>query len=307
VENQSEIKAMSYLPSLQTLRAFEAAGRLQSYTKAAEELGLTHGAVSHRIRELEERLGKTLFERSGNSMNPTLAGQELLVQVRQGLSLLEQAFHTKRSGKASAKPIVISAVPILAQTWLFARLREFQELHPEIDIALQSSERVVDLNKDGVDLAIRLGAGGWAGLNQGKLFDDELSPVCTPEYREALGLRAPSDLQRARLLRNPWSPWSRWFKAAGLDWPEPSTGSSIDDSLVLLRAVSHGDCVVLARRWLVIDELRAGRLVTPFPISIPDDFSYWVVWPIAKKERAGVALLRDWLLEQAANEHRPEK
>src|SRR5262249_42058739 len=150
---------------------------------------------------------------------------------------------------------VVSAVPILAQTWLFARMREFEEAHPEIDIALQVSERVVDLEKDGVDLGIRLGAGGWPGVNQAKLFDDELSPACTPEYREALGLKCPQDLQRARLMRNPWSPWSRWFKAAGLDWPEPSTGSTIDDSLVMLRAAAHGDCIVLARHWLVIDEL----------------------------------------------------
>jgi len=298
---------MPHLPSLQTLRAFEAAGRLQSYTRAAEELGLTHGAVSHRIRELEELLGKTLFERTGNSMTPTPAGQELLAQVRQGLSLLEQAFQTKRPGKSLAKPIVISAVPILAQTWLFGRLREFQELHPKIDIALQVSERVVDLSKDGVDLGIRLGAGGWQGVHQAKLFDDELSPVCTPDYRDGLDLKSPQDLQRARLLRNPWSPWSRWFKAAGLDWPEPDSGSTIDDSLVLLRAVSHGDCVILARRWLVIDELRAGRLVHPFPITIDDDFSYWVVWPMVKKERPDVALLRDWLLEKAATETRPAK
>src|SRR5262249_20166383 len=126
---------MTHLPSLQTLRAFEAAGRLQSYTKAASELGLTHGAVSHRIRELEDLLGRTLFERVGNSMMPTTAGQTLLVQVRQGLSLLEQAFQVKRPGKPVAKPVVVSAVPILAQTWLFARMREFEEAHPEIDIA----------------------------------------------------------------------------------------------------------------------------------------------------------------------------
>src|SRR5690348_4220584 len=112
---------MAHLPSLQTLRAFEAAGRLNSYSRAAEELGLTHGAVSHRIRELEERLGKTLFQRTGNSMTPTPAGAELLVQVRQGLSLLEQAFDARRAtAKGAAKQIVVSSVPSLAQTWLFS-------------------------------------------------------------------------------------------------------------------------------------------------------------------------------------------
>lgn len=291
---------MAHLPSLQTLRAFEAAGRLQSYSRAAEELGLTHGAVSHRIRELEQRLGRTLFSRVANTMVLTPAGAELMAQVRQGLSLLEQAFNTPRASAAkTTKQIVVSAVPSLAQTWLFTRMADFQAAHPDIDIALQVSERLVDFKKDGVDLGVRLGAGGWQGLNTAKLFDEELSPVCAPAYRDSVGLQRPADLARAKLLRNPWSPWARWFNAAGLDWPEPASGSSIDDSLLLLRAALRGDGVVLARRWLTLDDVKEGRLVRPFDLSIRDEFSYWLVWPMRRSERPGVAAFRDWLLAQA--------
>jgi LysR family glycine cleavage system transcriptional activator len=298
---------MSHLPSLQTLRAFEAAGRLMSYSKAAAELGLTHGAVSHRIRELEQRLGVTLFRRVGNEMQPTSEGQRLLVQVRQGLSLLEQAFITTRAApKAKTRrPIVLTGVPSLSSTWLFSRLSEYRTEHPDIDIELRISDRLVDFKKDGVDIGVRLGLGGWPGLNAAKLFDEALTPVCTAAYRDRIGLRAPADLARATLMRNVWTPWARWFRAAGLDWPEPATGPAIDDTPLLLRAAMNNDGVVLARHWLAVDELRAGRLVAPFNLSVQDDFSYWVVWPVGRVTNPDATHFREWLVERAAAEEHP--
>lgn len=297
---------MAQIPSLQTLRAFAAAGRLQSYSKAAEELGLTHGAVSHRIRELEERLGKQLFRRTGNAMLLTSAGQELEVQVRQALSLLEQAFpdHTPRLAQPS-RPVVITAVPSLASTWLFARLGEFRAEHPDIDIALRVSEALSDFKREGIDLGVRLGAGGWSGLNAVKLFDEALTPVCTPEYRDRMRLEKPADLKRATLLRNVWSPWARWFKAAGLDWPEPTTGPSFDDSPLLLRAAMQGDGVALARHWLAVDELRGGRLVFPFDIAVQDDFAYWLISPTRGVRYEPAEIFRAWLAARAAAEEHP--
>jgi LysR family glycine cleavage system transcriptional activator len=298
---------MAHLPSLQTLRAFEAAGRLHSYSKAAEELGLTHGAVSHRIRELELRLGRQLFRRAGNTMVPTTAGAELLAQVSLGLGLLEQAFKpapTAASAKASTQ-VVVTAVPSLASTWLFARLGDFKAAHGDIDISLRVSEELVDLKRDGVDVGVRLGLGGWQGLSATKLFDEALMPVCTPEYRDRLALSAPSDLSRATLLRNTWTPWARWFQAAGLHWPEPSSGPSFDDSTLLMRAAMRGDGVALARHWLAVDEIRAGRLVAPFALSVQDDFAYWLIWPARGKLRPEAEAFRDWLLEQAAGEKCP--
>jgi len=297
---------MSHLPSLQTLRALEAAGRLGSYSRAADELGLTHGAVSHRIRNLERRMGVTLFRRVGNAMTLTDEGQKLVTQVRQGLSLLEQAFAP--AGPAAGRGqshIVISAVPSLASTWLFARLGEYRALHPEVEFDLRVSDRLANYRKEGIDLGVRLGAGGWPGLHAAKLFDESLLPVCTPEYRESFGLEQPADLARATLLRNPWTPWARWFRAVGLDWPEPVAGPKIDDSPLLLRAALRGAGVALGRRWLAIDELRAGALVAPFKQAVRDDFSYWIVWPTAGAVPAEAAQFRDWLVQRAAAEDEP--
>ncbi|HYD87585.1 MAG TPA: transcriptional regulator GcvA [Vitreimonas sp.] len=295
---------MSHLPSLQTLRAFEAAGRLKSYSKAAEELNLTHGAVSHRIRELEQRLGVTLFKRVGNAMHLTEAGQKLDAQVRQGLSVLEQAFAPPKQAKARTH-IVVSSVPSLASTWLFARLAEYRAEHPETDFELRVSERVSDYKKEGIDIGVRLGRGGWAGMHAHKLFDEALTPVCTPAYRDQLKLSTPADLERATLLRNPWTPWALWFRAAGLDWPEPQRGPMFDDGPLLLRAALQGDGVALGRQWLAIDELRAGRLVAPFEFAVRDDFAYWIVWPTARALAPEAARFRDWLEARAAAEDAP--
>ncbi len=297
---------MAHLPSLQTLRAFEAAGRLQSYSKAAEELGLTHGAVSHRIRELEERMGTKLFRRAGNTMAPTEAGSKLLAQVRGGLSLLDQAFATPRQrAAAKRRHVVITAVPSLASTWLFARLTEFRSEHAEIDIELRVSEALADYQREGIDIGVRLGLGGWPGLNTAKLFDEALTPVCSPEFLKRHALRRPEDLGRVPLLRNVWTSWARWFRAAGLDWGEPSSGPMFDDSPLLLRAALAGEGVALGRHWLAVDEIRAGRLVTPFDISVRDDFSYWLAWPPGRSANPDAAYVRDWLGARAAQEEPP--
>lgn len=300
---------MSHLPSLQTLRAFEAAARLNSYSKAADELGLTHGAVSHRIRELEQRLGEPLFHRAGNTMLPTARAQQLLSKVRQGLSLLEQAF-SAAPAPAGAKPrrrFVVSSVPSLASTWLFARLEEFRAQQPDIDVELRVSDKLSDYAKEGIDLGVRLGLGGWSGLSTHKLFDEALTPVCTPQYRERLRLEKPADLLRATLLRNAWTPWAHWFRAAGLDWPEPADGPLFDDSPLLLRAALGGQGVALGRHWLAIDEVRAGRLVAPFRETVRDDFSYWLAWPAAgRRANPEAVLFRDWLIARAAAEQHPD-
>jgi LysR family transcriptional regulator, glycine cleavage system transcriptional activator len=296
---------MSHLPSLQTLRAFAAAGRLKSYSKAAEELGLTHGAVSHRIRELEQRVGVTLFRREGNTMVLTPAGQKLEAQVRQGLSLLEQAFAPAPVHSKTARHIVMTSVPSLASTWLLVRLGEYRAENPDIDIELRVSEALNDYKKEGIDLGVRLGAGGWSGLHAEKLFDEALTPICTPAYAKRLNLREPTDLKRATLLRNPWTPWARWFRAVGLDWPEPTMGPMFDDGTLLLRTALQGDGVALGRQWLAIDDVRAGRLVTPFDLAVRDDFSYWLVWPTGRVANPEATRFREWLAQKAAAEEQP--
>jgi len=295
---------MSHLPSLQTLRAFEAAGRHKSYSKAAEELNLTHGAVSHRIRELEERMGCQLFQRVGNAMHLTEQGQRLHAQVRQGLSLLEQAFIPRTNAKTQ-RHIVVTSVPSLASTWLFRRLSEYRNEHEGIEFDLRVTEALSDFKAEGIDLGIRLGRGGWPGMHAVKLFDEALTPVCTPAYREKLNLRTPADLERATFLRNPWTPWARWFKGVNLDWPEPASGPLFDDSTLLLRAALDGQGVALGRQWLAVEEIRAGKLVAPFDIAVRDDFAYWIVWPTGRNLAADAARFRDWLQAKAAAEEPP--
>jgi LysR family transcriptional regulator, glycine cleavage system transcriptional activator len=297
---------VSHLPSLQTLRAFEAAARLHSYSKAAEELGLTHGAVSHRIRDLEQQVGVSLFQRVGNAMVPNTEGLQLLGKVRQGLSMLEQAFAAPQAPVAKRRqPVVVSSVPSMAATWLFKRLAEFRDAYPGIDIDLRVSERLSDYKKERIDLGIRLGAGGWAGLQSERMFEEALTPVCTPDYRDRIGLHTPADLSRATILRNQWTPWVRWFAAAGLDWPEPNTGPMFDDSPLMLRAALDSQGVALGRHWLAVDELRAGRLVAPFEISVRDDFQYWLAWPTGRSANPEATLLREWLAAKAAAEPHP--
>jgi LysR family glycine cleavage system transcriptional activator len=181
-------------------------------------------------------------------------------------------------------------------------MTQFRREHPGVDIDLRVTEALNDYRKEGIDIGVRLGRGGWPGLHAQKLFDEALTPICTSEYRERADLRAPGDLQRAVLLRNPWTPWARWFSAAGLHWPEPATGPKFDDALLLLRAALDGQGVALGRQWLAVDELRAGRLVTPFDVAVRDDFAYWLVWPTGKTLRPEAARFRDWIDAKAAAE-----
>jgi LysR family glycine cleavage system transcriptional activator len=231
----------------------------------------------------------------------------LVGKVRQSLSVLEQAFAAPRAPTASnaRRHIVIASAPSIGATWLFKRLAEFRAEHPGIDIDMRVADGLADYKKEKIDLGIRLGLGGWAGLNAAPMFDEAISPVCSPEYRDRLSLRAPADLKRATLLRNVWTPWVTWFAAAGLDWPEPASGSMFDNSPLMLSAALDSQGVALGRHWLVVDELRAGRLVAPFDISVRDDFQYWLAWPAGRSANADAVLLREWLAAKAAAEEHP--
>jgi LysR family glycine cleavage system transcriptional activator len=283
---------MAHLPSLQTLRAFEAAGRLRSYSRAAEELKLTHGAISHRIRELELRMDCKLFVRTGKRMEPTLAGQELLASVRNGLRLLERAFAPVAREQ---KPLAVSVLPVLASCWLVPRLSAFRERHPDITIEFLVTTELARFHDDGIDVAIRYGPGGWPDVEARWLANDTVYPVCSPEYARELAISAPQDLNRCTLLRTPWQPWSRWFDAAGLEWAEPSSGPLYPDSSLLLRAAAAGEGVALSRNLLMIDEIERGGLTRLFDTHLDDINSYFLVWPTTTKRKAEIEAFGDWL------------
>ena len=263
------------IPSLQTLRACDAAGRLKSYSKAGEELGLTHSAISHRIRDLEALTGKQLFERQGNRMEPTAEGRQLLAKVRNALGLLESIFAAP--GRTSKRVMTISLFPALAR-WLVPRLAAFREEHPELDLRLDLSSEPVALGS-GIDAGIRYGTGNWSSTDSKLLADEVLFPVCAPEYQAARHLGKPADLLGCNLLRHPWHSWAAWFDAAGVAAGEPRQGPEYADSSLLTDAAQAGEGIALVRGLSVIDRLRAGQLVRLLDIEIPDPRAYYFVRP----------------------------
>jgi LysR family glycine cleavage system transcriptional activator len=265
-----------HIPSLQTLRAFEAAGRHQSYSRAADELGLTHGAISHRIRDLELLTGGRLFQRQGNRMLPTSEGHRLLAQVRNALSLLEDVFRTTPRGRA--KRLVISVIPSLASHWLISKVGEFRTRFPEVDLVLKPSAEL-DVLGEGIDGAIRYGPGGWPNVQGTAVCDELLFPVCSPAYRDRHPIERPEDLKACTLLRHPWQPWAKWLRAARLDIREPKGGPEYSDSGLIIQAAIAGEGVALARGLVAADELRSGTLVRPFELAVRDTYRYFVVQP----------------------------
>jgi len=284
---------MNHLPSLQTLRALDAAARHGSYSAAAEELGLTHGAISHRIRELEQHLHVQLFRRAGRTMAPTKEAVALLAQVREGLAVLTRAF-PKPAARGEAS-VTISVHPSLATRWLVKRLGSFMLEYPHIALSVLSTADVADFLTAEVDVAIRYGDGGWPGATSERLAGETRFPVCTAAYRDTHALHAPADLARARLLRHSWQPWADWLRAAGLDLKEPTSGLTLSDSSMLVEAALAGQGVALARRRFAMDDITAGRLVRPFDIEVEDGYAYYLVWREGTTLSAPATIFREWL------------
>ena len=283
-----------HIPSLQTLRALEAAARLGSYSAAAAELGQTHGAVSHRLRALEERLGHALFVRRGNGMQPTPAALQLLVPVREALDCLTRAFPDP-----SVRPQVlrISLLPSMASRWLMPRVGRFRVANPAIDLRIDARLELAPIATGGVDCAIRYGSGDWPEVEVMKLDDEVLYPVCSPGYCEMIGIAQPADLLHASLLRHDRQNWSSWFNAAGLDVPEPDKGPMFSDTNLMLDAAIAGDGIALARSRIVAGDIGSGRLVRLFDIAVKDRHGYYFLRPhrMEPRRRKAVECLADWV------------
>jgi len=295
---------MERLPSLNALRAFEAAARTGSVTAAARQLAVTPGAVSHQIKLLEEDLGLRLLERSGRSVAPTPAG-------RAGLALLSAAFEQLRSGveamRRGANPstLVVSVAPSFASAWLLPRLDRFWTKAPEVDVRVETKWGLTDFRMDSVDLAIRFGAGGYPGLFERQLLDEEYFPVCAPDLADSLAV--PSDLRHHMLIHidaDSWADypnWRMWLHAAGVeDEVDFRRGPHFSISELALKAARDGQGVTLGSTALVADDLRRGRLVRPFPQSVVAPLGYHVVAPKRNLERPVVKAFVDWLFEEAA-------
>ncbi|PZQ63526.1 MAG: LysR family transcriptional regulator [Phenylobacterium zucineum] len=289
---------MARLPPFFALRALEAAARHRSYSRAAEELSVTHGAVSQQIRRLEAELGARLFERRGNAMIPTPDAQRLAAEVARGIDVLKNAvadFHAA----ALHDPLAISIDPQFASRWLTPRLQRLLANPAGANLEIRVEERRANFVTDGVDMAVRYGAGVWEGVESQRLFSETLFPVCSPKLPGLADLRGPDDLLRAPLLHHTHRPWRLWFNAFGLE-PPPQQGLAFEDSVMLLEAAAQGIGVALGRSGLVEEDLRSGRLVRPFEGGVASELGFFIVWRKDSRKLGRIATLRDWLVAEAA-------
>ena len=294
------------LPPLNALRAFEAAARHLSLSRAADELSVTPAAVSHQIRTLEDHLGVALFRRDGRSLLLTDAGQACLPGIREGFERLSSAIDEIDS-LGMAGVLTVSVAPSFAAKWLVPRLDRFQAKHPEIDVRVSASMAVTDFSRDDVDLAIRYGAGRYPDLVVQKLLEESVFPVCSPGLLKEKGpIDTPAALRNHTLLHDD-SPdndescptWAMWLKAAGVE-VDSSRGPRFNQSSLVIEAAVLGKGVALAKATLAATDLAEGRLVKPFPVNAPVGFAYYVVCPKAKLNLPKVALFRDWVRDEAA-------
>lgn len=303
------------LPPLNALRAFDAAARHLSFTRAAVELNVTQAAVSHQIKGLEEWLGTPLFRRVNRALLLTEAGQAYVVPVREALGLIADAT-ARLFRRDDGGVLTVSTMPSFASKWLVMRLGRFQAANPDLEVRLHTSSQLVDFtgrNAD-VDVGIRLGPGQWPGVIAERLMTEDVFPVCTPALRDGpKPIRTPADLLRHTLLHDDYMiTWSAWFAAAvgGGTMPagavppgtEVDRGPRYTDSALLLQAAMGGQGVALARRVLVADDLAAGRLVRLFDVALPGEYAYYVVMAPDSRTRTKVRLFRDWLFAEAAAE-----
>lgn len=293
---------MADLPSLNALRAFDAAARHGSLTRAAAELHVTHGAVSRQIKELEGFLGRELFRRLPRGLELTGHGRQLAFTVTGVFEDLKRAVAEVRD-RPGKRVINLSTVPSLAARWLVTRLARFQAAHPDIEIRVATSYQLADFKRDEVDIALRYGRGPWGDLYSERLFESCVFPVCAPSLFEGdAGVRKPADLARATLLHDvTHGYWVRWLEEAGVDGVEARSGLVLEDSNVLLQAAIEGQGVALMPEPLVDADLRAGRLVRLFHTAIALDVTFHIV---CRRERLDDPLLAPfiaWLREEASS------
>lgn len=291
------------LPSLNGLRAFEAAARHLSFTLAASELNVTQTAISHQIRRLEEELGIRLFIRQNRALALTPEARDYLPGVRAAFNDLRLATD-RLLRRDDDKVLTVSTIASLAAKWLLPRLTDFQEAHPGIDVRITTSTSLVDFQRDNVDAAIRYGRGQWAGLRADWLMADELFPVCSPSLlRSDEPLRTPGDLKDHVLLHtNSGDDWRLWLTAAGLPTDiSRQPGLTFDMTFVTIQAAIDGMGVAMGRTSYVRDDIAKGRLVVPFKIALPADAGFYLVSPEGRREAPKLAAFRQWMIAATRN------
>lgn len=287
------------LPPLNAIRAFEAAARHLSFTKAAEELHVTQAAISHQVKALEQFLGLKLFQRLNRALLLTDEGQIYLPTVCRAFDQLHEASNRLAESQTRGK-LTVTALPSFASRWLVPRLGRFIRAYPEIDIRLAPSGSLVDFVRQDVDVGIRYGRGRYPGLRVDRLMSEDVFPVCSPALLQGRHpLREPGDLRYHILMHDDGhGDWRTWLLSAGADDVDPHRGPVFTDSSMLIQAAVAGQGVALARGALALDDLTRGNLVRPFKLSLPVEFAYYIVCPEQTADRPKVVAFREWLLKE---------
>jgi LysR family glycine cleavage system transcriptional activator len=289
-----------HLPPLAALRAFEAAARLENFSRAADEIHVTHGAVSHQVRALEDFVGRPLFTRQGRGVILNSDGRALAAAIRTALAQIADAARTIRR-RTQSNRLSISTLPSFGSRWLMPRIVRFMGDHPGWAINIDSTPDLVDFSRDDTDIALRFGNGDWPGVHAEWLMDDEYILVASPRLNRGRLPKKPARLIDFPLMRADAEPWKAWCEAAGIDIALPASGIGYEDMGVMLQGAIDGQGITLTRRAIAEIELEKGTLVQLFDIATPAGASYWIVLPEERPVSEQAAAFRDWLLEEATS------
>ena len=298
------------IPPLNPLRTFEVAARHLSFTRAAEELFVTAAAVSHQIKTLEESLGVVLFARHSKSLELTKAGAAYLPGIQRAFKQMAEATHQLHL-RGNPTTLKINVPPTFAVKWLIPRMVRFLKEHPEIDLKVSTSAKQVDFDREDFNLAVRYGRGVYPGLHAELCLPVEVFPVCSPALLKGdHPLLVPDDLKYHTLLHddsvytdssNP--DWAMWLRHAGVDGVDPTRGPSFWPSHLVINAAIDGLGVALAKKNWVEKDLEEGRLMRPFDISLPVEFSYFLVYPESSTGDRLITTFVDWVRSEVARDN----
>jgi len=291
---------MTRLPPLAAVRAFEAAGRHENFSRAAEELGMTQAAISYQVRQLEDRVGKPLFVREKGRVRLSEAGQRLLPAVSGGFAGIADAFDALREDDAEI--LSVNAAMSIGGAWLSARIGRFQMRHPDIAVRLSLSNDLVDLARGHIDVAIRSGRGQWDGLRADFLFRQHFAPVCSPAFCSANAIERPEDLLRVERLTPNDAIWAGWFACAGLDVPASARlGVVMDSQMQEASALLGGFGIAMLTPLYWKTDLDVGRLVQPFDTLYVPRNSHYLVHPSGRMGVRKIERFREWLHDELAD------
>lgn len=282
---------------LASIRVFEAAARLKSFTRAAEELGMTQAAVSWQIKALEGRLGQSLFRRLPREVAPTEGGERLSRAATEAMVLLRRAISDLT--EADEAVLSITTLATLATQWLAPRLGAFQVANPDLAVRLDTAPHLVDLARENFDVGLRSGSGDWPGLESVRLMPALFTPLCSPAMAEQLKLTEPADLAEAPRIGME-KEWAAWFAEAGAPHTaRPATRLTADYQALEVAAALGDQGVALASPILFSREIARGLLVQPFPQTVELSAGYWLVWPHDRRRARKIVRFRDWLVATA--------